>query len=169
MIVATIRRVNFFVQLLSEYSSLPFQDQKTLLTANVLEISILISAYDSVTSRSSSVTVTTPSRNSTFDTLKSLTVEFICSLQKLGPDELTIILLSLIILFASERSSLVRSRGIEKHQLHFALLLKRYIVWRYGVHQSHISYGKYLLKLSDLRELSERDELQVLRGGKIIY
>ena len=94
-----------------------------------------------------------------------MTVEFIISLLKLGVDELTIMLLSLIVHFTPDKSNLIRKQVIEKYQIHFALLLQRYSVWRNGRHQSRLMYGKYLTKLNDLRELSELSDLQHLQDG----
>ena len=94
-----------------------------------------------------------------------MTVEFITSLLKFGVDELTIMLLSLIVLFTPDRRNLLRRQGIEKYQIYYALLLQRYSVWRYGRKGSKIMYGKFLIKLNDLRELSELGDLHHLRQG----
>ena len=138
-----------------------------LLRHGILEMSILRLTLDfnpTVSSWSSGLHLDnfTPLTSSV---ASQMTADFITSLQKLGVDELTIMLLSLVVLFTADRSILLRTQVIEKHQIHFALLLQRYSVWRCGRDQSQIIFGKCLTKLNDLRELSELSDLKGLQDG----
>jgi hypothetical protein len=92
-------------------------------------------------------------------------MEFINTIQQMGVDEPTIMLLILIVLFTPERAGLVRIRWIEKYQAYYTSLLERYMGWRFGANRSKYMFGKLLTKLSDLRELSDTHNRHNLQLG----
>lgn len=169
-----VKRFYNSIYCLPEFSSLPFQDQMNLLKSSVLEMSILRLTLTFDPLKKSWTSTTMPNTGvchldhlTRSPVASQMTAELMSGLQQLRVDELTIMLLSLIVLFTPERSSLIRRQGIEKCQIHFALLLKHYTVRRDDEARSKITYAKLLTKLNDLRELGELNDLQHLRDGKV--
>ena len=72
-------------------------------------------------------------------------------------DQISVIILCIILLLTPDRIGL-GSTSIEfitRQQEKYLLLLQRYMVWKFGHASSTVLFPKLLLKLPDLRELSE--------------
>jgi hypothetical protein len=82
-------------------------------------------------------------------------MHFIRSIRELDADQVTIILLSIIVLLNPDRAGLQDVTIISKEQERFLILLRSYMNWRFGEVVSPILFGKFFLKLPDLKELSE--------------
>lgn len=85
-------------------------------------------------------------------------MNFIKSFKDLDVDEVSVMLLSVIVLLTSDRPGLsdAVSQVVSTEQDRYLMLLKNYMSWRYGERASAHMYPKLLLKLPDLRELSEK-------------
>lgn len=84
--------------------------------------------------------------------------KFIRTIQGMNLDQISVIILCIIILMSPDRFGLspVSIGLIAKQQERYLLLLQNYMVWKFGSEKSSsIFYPKLLLKLPDLRELSE--------------
>ncbi|KAK4018467.1 hypothetical protein OUZ56_000518 [Daphnia magna] len=172
-----IRRFAFYARLMADFSSLPFPDQSCLLKGGVLEMCVLRGAlvYDPLKNRwpNANMSMYKDAPTLKLDNIGHLTssrifqmhMEFINTIQQMGVDEPTIMLLILIVLFTPERAGLVRTRWIEKYQAYYTSLLERYMGWRFGTHRSKFMFGKLLTKLSDLRELSDTHNRHNLQLG----
>ena len=82
-------------------------------------------------------------------------MHFVRSIRDLDADQVTIILLSIIVLLNPDRMGLQDATIISKEQEKFLILLRSYMNWRFGEVVSPILFGKFFLKLPDLKELSE--------------
>lgn len=82
-------------------------------------------------------------------------MHFVRSIRDLDADQVTIILLSIIVLLNPDRMGLEDVTTISKEQEKFLILLRSYMNWRFGEVVSPILFGKFFLKLPDLKELSE--------------
>jgi len=72
----------------------------------------------------------------------------------LNIDEITSTLLVPVMLFSPDRLGIQELDLVKRLQEKYALLLKKYMCWRYGVEQTEIIYPKLLLQMVNLRELS---------------
>lgn len=83
--------------------------------------------------------------------------KFIKSIQEMNLDQISVIILCIIILLSPDRIGLVPSsiEFITRQQEKYLLLLQRYMAWKFGHTHSSALFPKLLLKLPDLRELSE--------------
>ena len=171
-----IRRFAFFSRLMTDFSSLPFVDQNSLLKGGVLEMCALRGAlvFDSVNNRWPNINMPmykdTPSVKLTDIThlissrVFQMLMDFISCIQQMGVDEPTIMLLVLIVLFTPERAGIIRIKWIEKFRAHYISLLQRYMVWRFGMPRSKLMTSKLLTKLNDLRKLSDTHNSQIQLG-----
>lgn len=73
----------------------------------------------------------------------------------LDVDDVTVLLLCLIVLFNCTCDQLSQTSVISQQQEQIIVLLKAYVTWRYGVRKSSHILCKLLLKLSDVRELAD--------------
>ena len=174
-----IRRFAFYARLMADFSSLPFQDQSSLLKGGVLEMCVLRGAlvYDPLQNRwpNANMSMYKDAPVLKLDNIGHMTsnrifqmhVEFIHCIQQMGVDEPTIMLLVLIVLFTPERPGLIRIKWIEKYQAYYTSLLERYMSWRFGPTRSNIMFSKLLTKLSDLRELSDTHNRQNVQLGNL--
>ena len=84
------------------------------------------------------------------------TISFLKSMCELKLDEATLILFVPLILFSPDRRNIQETAKILDIQSKYALLLKKYMLWKYGHKQETIVlYDKLLLKLIELRTLHE--------------
>lgn len=83
--------------------------------------------------------------------------KFIKSIQEMNLDQISVIILCIILLLTPDRIGLGSSsiEFITRQQEKYLLLLQRYMVWKFGHISSSVLFPKLLLKLPDLRELSE--------------
>ena len=162
-----IHRYAFYSRMIEDFMRLPFNDQGLLLKGGVLEMCLLRGAltFDPENNRWPNVNMSiyknapvlklgNMSHMTSFK-LFQMHMEFIKSIQKLGADEATIMLLILIVLFTPERAGLQQTDAVAFAQNRYSALLQRYMNWRYGPGKSHVVFSKLLTKLSDLRELSD--------------
>lgn len=172
-----IRRFAYYARLMADFSGLPFTDQSILLKGSALEMCLLRSAlsFDQHANRWPNVNMAMY-RNSptlklenvsqlTSSRLFQMHVDFISSVQQMGVDEPTIMLLVLIVLFTPERGGLECGEWIERCQSHYTSLLEHYMNWRFGPVRSRGMFSKILTKLSDLRELADTHNHHNLRLG----
>jgi len=82
------------------------------------------------------------------------TKTFLTSMCSLNIDEITSTLLVPVMLFSPDRLGIQELDLVKRLQEKYALLLKKYMCWRYGVEQTEIIYPKLLLQMVNLRELS---------------
>lgn len=80
---------------------------------------------------------------------------FINSIKELDVDEVSVMLLSVIVLH-SDRPGLSNANAVSQEQERYLILLKHYMNWRFGEPAAALMYPKLLLKLPDLRELAEK-------------
>lgn len=80
---------------------------------------------------------------------------FIRSIRSLQVDEVSLTLLSLILLFNPDRSGLKDVVIISHLQDSYIRLLKSYMGWHFGRDVSNFLFGRLFLKLPELRELGE--------------
>lgn len=162
-----IHRYAFYSRMIEDFIRLPFTDQSLLLKGGVLEMCLLRGAlaFDPANNHWPNVNMSiyknapvlklgNMSHMTSFK-LFQMHMDFIKSVQKLGADEATIMLLILIVLFTPERADLQQTEAIAFAQNRYSALLQRYTNWRYGHVQARIIFSKLLTKLSDLRELSD--------------
>lgn len=83
--------------------------------------------------------------------------KFIRSIQEMNLDQISVIILCIILLLTPDRIGLTQSsiEFITGQQEKYLLLLQRYMIWKYGHTSASVLFPKLLLKLPDLRELSE--------------
>lgn len=162
-----IHRYAFYSRMIEDFMKLPFSDQGLLLKGGVLEMCLLRGAlaFDATNNRWPNVNMSiyknapilklgNMSHMTSFK-LFQMHMEFIKSVQKLGADEATIMLLILIVLFTPERAGLQHTEIVASAQNRYSTLLRHYMNWRYGPRKAPIVFSKLLTKLSDLRELSD--------------
>jgi hypothetical protein len=84
------------------------------------------------------------------------TIMFLKSMSELKLDEATLILFLPLILFSPDRRDLVERSKILEIQSKYSFLLKKYIVWKYGMNKESLRiYNTLLLKMIELRTLHE--------------
>ena len=84
-------------------------------------------------------------------------LDTISSLLALNADEQIIALLSLVAFFTLDGNQFVDSVSVDRIQFiqeHFIDLLKRYIQWKFGMELSEKVFARFILKLSDVREVN---------------
>jgi len=166
MFTTGIRRWATFSQMLPEFSMLIREDQMLLLQAAAMQLSILRSVaafkisdkvwFGKCTEQQPAPILRLEDVKRLLSTeLAEMHVEFISSMQKLQVDEPTLMLLSLITLFNSEKHGLINTQMISNAQDYYILLLRRYCNWKYGLDDKHRTHTKLLAKMSDLRALSD--------------
>ena len=83
------------------------------------------------------------------------TIHFLKSMSEMRLDEASLILLLPLILFCPDRRNLRDRKRIAHLQANYSLLLKKYLVWKYGKPEADKFFPKLLLKLIELRSLHE--------------
>lgn len=84
------------------------------------------------------------------------TISYLKSMSDLKIDEATLILYLPLILFSPDRRNLQNRSKILDIQSKYSLLLKKYMLWKYGHKQETLRlFDKLLLKLIELRTLHE--------------
>ena len=155
-----IRRFAFYSRLMADFANLPFSDQSILLKGSALEMCLLRGAlvFDPQSNRWPNVNMAMYRDAPTLklDNVSQLTssrlfqmhMDFVISVQQMGVDEPTIMLLVLIVLFTPERAELECPEWIERCQSHYTTLLDHYMTWRFGPVKSRAMFGKILTKMS---------------------
>lgn len=173
-----MRRLALYARMMTHFACLTSHDQRILLKGGILEMCLLRDAFafDINNSRwpNTSMPMYKDSPILTLEELRKLVsphvlekhLEFISSIQQLGIDEATIMLLSLVALFTN-RPGLSRPDMVERSQVFYTSLLKRYTAWHCGPDRSRTIFSKLLTKLTDLRELSEDHNDQTMYLGKL--
>lgn len=93
-------------------------------------------------------------------------LDTISSLLALNADEQIIALLSLVAFFTLDGNQFVDSVSVDRIQFiqeHFIDLLKRYIQWKFGMELSEKVFARFILKLSDVREVNNLHKVARLR------
>lgn len=167
-----IRRVFAFLQSIPQLQQLDIASQTSLLKHHGMESLIVLSAlsFDPIGRK-----FTTKDRTlvkeprpvhvceKDFERLHGATVtrkhfDTICSLLSLNADEQIITLLSLVTFFTVDDHYLLGSSRegaqVLAIQEHFIELLKRYVHWKMGSDTSEKAFARYILKLSDVREVN---------------
>lgn len=161
-----IQRFALFAQNFQPFNHINYHDQEILLRAGVLELCFIRGAFlfnkqtkswsdDLLPENHSHLLHENDLKIMVTDMLLEKHLYFIDHFQKLGLDEPTIMLLSVIVLLTADRTGLANSELIQIEQEKYLILLKNYMNWRFGVKRSSILYPKLLLKVTDLRELAE--------------
>ncbi|XP_068238167.1 uncharacterized protein [Palaemon carinicauda] len=168
MFTTVVRRFAYFARFFPEFCNLPAQDQGCLLRGGILEMSLIrgVQSYDTENNRwpntnhqmykDAPILRIEDMKKLVSGELYEMHIKFIHSMKELNVDEPVMMLLMLIVLFSSERPGLVAAPAIQAHQEHYLHLLRIYMEWRYGEHNTSILYPKLLYKLTDLRELNDQ-------------
>lgn len=80
-------------------------------------------------------------------------ISFAKSINLLQPDEVTILILSIIVLLNSNRKQLIEASLISQKQEQLVSILKSYLKWRFGQDAGSLIFSRLFLKLPDLQEL----------------
>lgn len=167
MLITIIKRMTHFAGSLDVFSRLSENDKATLLRCSMIELCLIRAAYayDPVhrcwpdTSkplyRHSPRLQVEDLRRILPAELHAVHLKFNTDLQSMSLDETTYMLLIMVVMLSSERPGLQRPEIISQMQESYLLLLQRYMNWRYSPVQAAKIYPKVLLKLPDLRELSD--------------
>ncbi|RNA42264.1 thyroid hormone receptor beta isoform X3 [Brachionus plicatilis] len=153
--------------------SLNLNDQMCLLQGGTMEVTICSSSslydaqankFDNLISRDRELRPASGGANMQLDFLRLIwsedvfekTICFLKSMNELSIDEATLILFLPLILFSPDRRDLADRAAILRTQAKYSLLLKKYMVWKFGLNENTTRvYNKLLLKLIELRTLSE--------------
>ncbi len=81
------------------------------------------------------------------------TIQFLKSMHDLKIDEATLILVLPLILFSPDRLNLVNKKRVAELQSQYSLILKKYMIWKYGKSHTIKLFPVILLKLIELRTL----------------
>lgn len=171
-IVQPVKRVITFAKLIPDFRKLDINDQMCLLQGGTMEIFICSSSslYDQISNKF--VNVVSKDRNIQgndsssvqLDMLRLIwsedifekTIGFLKSMSELRIDEATLILILPLILFSPDRRELRNRYKIYQIQAKYSFLLKKYMIWKYGLNEETIKlYNRLLLKLVELRSLHE--------------
>lgn len=171
-IVQPVKRVITFAKLIPDFRKLDINDQMCLLQGGTMEIFIMSSSslYDQISNKF--VNVVSKDRNIQGNDASSIqldmfrliwsedvfekTIGFLKSMMEMRIDEATLILILPLILFSPDRRDLKNRHKIYLNQAKYSYLLKKYMIWKYGLNQETIKlYNRLLLKLIELRTLHE--------------
>lgn len=171
-IVQPVKRVITFAKLIPDFRRLDINDQMCLLQGGTMEIFICSSSslYDSMTNKF--LNLVSKDRNIhghddsniQLDILRLIwsedvfekTISFLKSMSELKLDEATLTIFLPLILFSPDRRDLKDRNKIHSIQSKYSFLLKKYMIWKYGLNQNTTkTYNKLLLKLIELRTLHE--------------
>ncbi|XP_013793855.1 nuclear receptor subfamily 1 group D member 2-like, partial [Limulus polyphemus] len=167
MFFTVIKQLAHFAQQLRSFAVIPRHDQEILLRTGVMELCFLRSAYVFDESQRA-----WPDQNKMFykfsptllaEDVKRLVsnelfekhMEFIRGIKQLDIDEPTLMILLVTVLLCSDRPELVNVDLVASEQEKYCVLLKNYMLWRYGSRRATVIYPKLLLKLPNLRELTD--------------
>ncbi|CAF0876358.1 unnamed protein product [Brachionus calyciflorus] len=171
-IVQPVKRVVTFAKLIPDFRLLDLNDQMCLLQGGTMEITICSSSslYDASTNKFENLVSKdrdikgADNSNIQLDFLKLIwsedvfekTITFLKSMSDLNLDEATLILFLPLILFSPDRRDLKNRQAILEIQSKYSLLLKKYMIWKFGLNENTTRvYNKLLLKLIELRTLNE--------------
>lgn len=178
MFFTVVKQFAHFSQRLETFSKIRHHDQEILLRTGVLELCFIRGAYvyDEKLARWPHTGKPLYRDSPTLDSedIKKLVspelfdkhMEFIRSIKELDPDEATTMLLLTIVLLSPDRPGLEDEELVTEEQEKFYLLMKKYMTWRYGKDNTAILYPKLLLRLPDLRELTDNHTDYNLRLAK---
>lgn len=182
---SVIRRVFFFLRSVPQLQQLDESSQMSLLKERGMESLIIMSAltfdpigrkwaskegtsYNTLISESYPIHVCEKDferlhgpavMRKHFDTITSL-------LLSLNVDEQIVVLLALVAFFAiddNQQGNSAEAAHILVIQEHFIELLKRYVHWKMGPEISEKVFARYILKLSDVREVHNLHKVAQLR------
>jgi len=74
-------------------------------------------------------------------------------MHELDIDEATLILILPLILFSPDRPNLINKKRVTQLQGQYSLILKKYMIWKYGKPHTNKLFPVILLKLIELRTL----------------
>lgn len=93
-------------------------------------------------------------------------MKFVRSLAvELRANKTALILLLMIALFSPDRLQLEQKEAVAEEQERYSVLLQRYLESQHPVAIAHMIYPKMLLKLTDIRELSEKHSHVLLKAN----
>ena len=93
-------------------------------------------------------------------------MKFVRSLAvELRADKTVLILLLMIALFSPDRQQLEQKELVNAEQERYSVLLLHYLESRHPVAIAHAIYPKLLMKLTDIRELSEKHSHVLLKAN----
>lgn len=162
-----IKQFAHFSRQLDSFDAIGSSDQEVLLRCGVLELCFIRGAYVFDEVRLCWPDKSLPLYQDAFvlsaEDLKKLVshelhdkhLRFVQSLRDMDLDEPTTMLLLVIVLLSPDRPNLSDADLVAREQEKYYLLLQRYMSWRYGPDVTSSAYPKLLLKLPDLRELSD--------------
>jgi hypothetical protein len=171
-IVQPVKRVITFAKLIPDFRKLDINDQMCLLQGGAMEIFICSSSslYDQISNKF--VNIVSKDRNIQGNDSSSIqldmlrliwsedifdkTIGFLKSMSELRIDEATLILTLPLVLFSPDRRDLNNRHKIYQIQSKYSFLLKKYMIWKYGLNEETIKlFNKLVLKLIELRTLHE--------------
>ncbi|XP_022257972.1 thyroid hormone receptor beta-like [Limulus polyphemus] len=167
MFFTVIKQFANFAQQLRSFAVIPPHDQEILLRTGVMELCFLRGAYVFDETRGA-----WPDQEKMFykisptlsaeDVRRLVSAElfdkhmgFIRGIKEIDIDEPTLMILLVTVLMSSDRAGLVNVSLVAKEQEKYCVLLKNYMLWRYGSRKAMVLYPKLFLKLPNLRELTE--------------
>lgn len=140
-----------FAKLIPDFRKLDINDQMCLLQGGTMEIFIMSSSslYDQISNKF--VNVVSKDRNIQGNDASSIqldmfrliwsedvfekTIGFLKSMMEMRIDEATLILILPLILFSPDRRDLKNRHKIYINQAKYSYLLKKYMIWKYGLNQ----------------------------------
>ena len=82
------------------------------------------------------------------------TTQFLISMCNLDVDEVTSTLLVPVLLFSPDRCNVKDVPSVQRLQIKYITLLRKYMLWRYGKEKTENVYPKLLLQMINIRTLS---------------
>lgn len=183
--VTVIRRVFTFLQSIPQLQQLHPASQTSLLKQHGMESLIVLSAltFDPIGRKWTSKDQTLAKEpvpihvcEKDFERLHGVSVtrkhfDTICSLLSMNADEQIITLLSLVTFFTVDdnvHNDPNEAARILLVQEHFIELLKRYVHWKMGPDISEKAFARFILKLSDVREVNNLHKVRHLKLNDLI-
>ncbi|XP_076309115.1 vitamin D3 receptor-like isoform X2 [Tachypleus tridentatus] len=167
MFFTVIKQFAHFAQQLHSFAVIPRHDQEILLRTGVMELCFLRSAYvfdesqqawsdqNKMFYKFSPTLLAEDVKRLVSDELFEKHMEFIRGIKQLDIDEPTLMILLVTVLLCSDRPELVNTDLVASEQEKYCVLLKNYMLWRFGSINSAVLYPKLFLKLPNLRELTD--------------
>ncbi|XP_076322192.1 thyroid hormone receptor beta-like [Tachypleus tridentatus] len=179
MFLTVIKQFAHFAQQLCSFSVIPRYDQEILLRTGVMELCFLRGAYvfnethmcwpdhQRMFCKASPTLLAEDLRKLVTTELFEKHMKFIDGVKELQIDEPALMILLVTVLLSSDRPGLKSVDLVAREQEKYCVLLKNYMIWRYGASRASVLYPKLFLKLPNLRELTDAHSDYYLRLNKL--
>ncbi|XP_013775695.2 vitamin D3 receptor-like [Limulus polyphemus] len=167
MFFTVVKQFAHFAQQLCSFSVIPRYDQEILLRTGVMELCFLRGAYmfnenhmcwpdhEKMFCKASPKLLAEDLKKLVTTELFEKHMKFIEGVKDLQIDEPTLMILLVTVLLSSDRPGLQNVDLVAREQEKYCVLLKNYMLWRYGASRASVLYPKLFLKLPNLRELTD--------------